>query len=420
VYLKRQDETNKDMARSIMYMLEHTQLEELVKNIEICFDPDDLNTLIEEDTELLKQYKEFENLFEECLEENGGSSGNEDQKSKWILRMELNPSIMLQKNITMDDIHFTLKSSYGETINCIYSDYNSDKLIFRIRMNTILKQQKATATASASQKKIKINPLDQTDQIYYINNFQEQLLKNIVLRGVKGIDKVILRKVKDNKEESAGVFVKKECWVLDTVGTNLLEVLGLGYIDGNKTFSNDIIETFNVLGIEAARQVIYNELSEVLEFDGTYINYHHMCLLVDRMTYSTNIISVFRHGINNDDIGPIAKSSFEETNGQFLRAARHAELDNMRGVSANVMVGSSGFYGTSAFDILLDMNEMSKLKEDKEHTDNVEEEMVEKLLNLSLEPKEDYCSIENLRIENNVVNINTINLGNVNDNYTPF
>jgi DNA-directed RNA polymerase II subunit RPB1 len=188
----------------------------------------------------------------------------------------------------------------------------------------------------------------------------------------------------------------------------------------NKTFSNDIIETFNVLGIEAARQVIYNELSEVLEFDGTYINYHHMCLLVDRMTYSTNIISVFRHGINNDDIGPIAKSSFEETNGQFLRAARHAELDNMRGVSANVMVGSSGFYGTSAFDILLDMNEMSKLKEDKEHTDNVEEEMVEKLLNLSLEPKEDYCSIENLRIENNVVNINTINLGNVNDNYTPF
>ena len=114
IYLKSQDETNKDMARSIMYMLEHTQLEEIVKTIEICFDPDDLDTLIEEDRETIKQYKEFENMFNECLEEEEEKKNqNQNEKSKWILRMELDPSVMLKKNITMDDINFTLKNSFG-------------------------------------------------------------------------------------------------------------------------------------------------------------------------------------------------------------------------------------------------------------------------------------------------------------------
>ena len=116
------------------------------------------------------------------------------------------------------------------------------------------------------------------------------------------------------------------------------------------------------MGIEAARVAIYNELSEVLEFDNTYINYHHLIMLADRMTASAKMVSIFRHGINNDDIGPIAKASFEETPEMFLKAARHAELDEMRGVSANVMCGQEGYYGTSSFSILLDMKKMATVK----------------------------------------------------------
>jgi DNA-directed RNA polymerase II subunit RPB1 len=282
-------------------------------------------------------------------------------------------------------------------------------------MNNIIKQKTSTLS-----KKIKVNPLDQTDQIYFIKNFQEELLKNIVLRGVRGIDKVILRKLKDNKEETSGIFVKKEIWVLDTIGTNLLEVLGLNFIDNTRTTSNDIVEIYNVFGIEAARQTIYNELVEVVEFDGTYVNYHNYITLVDRMTSTHKLISIFRHGINNDNIGPIAKASFEETPEMFLKAARHAELDNMRGVSANVMVGSTGFYGTSSFDIVLDMNYMSKLEENSKISFESEEENIEKLFKLSQKDKEGYCSIQNIKIDNNIININTKNLGDMNDNYNPF
>ena len=35
----------------------------------------------------------------------------------------------------MDDINFAINSSYGNEVSCVYSDYNSSNLIFRIRMN---------------------------------------------------------------------------------------------------------------------------------------------------------------------------------------------------------------------------------------------------------------------------------------------
>jgi DNA-directed RNA polymerase beta' subunit len=412
VYLKPEDETDREKAQSIMYMLEHTKLQELVSSIEICFDPDDLNTLINEDKTVMEEYRAFENMFNECAEVSLNDDQNE--KSKWIIRMELVAETMLEKNITMDDINFTLKNSYGDDISCVYSDYNSEKLIFRIRMNNILKQ-----SASKAAKKPKVNSLDQSDQIYLLKNFQDQLLKNIVIRGIKKINKVILRRIngQDNVVEKAGAYKKQDIWVLDTVGTNMMDVLALDYIDSKRTFSNDIIEIYEIFGIEAARQTIYNELAEVIEFDGTYINYHHLSLLCDRMTFTNKMISIFRHGINNDNIGPIAKASFEETPEMFLKAARHAELDIMRGVSANVMVGQEGLYGTSAFQVVLDMEEMMKLEETIAYEQPDDQAIIEQMFGQA-ENQDEPCSANNLMIQNNVTTIKPTDLGTDND-YNP-
>jgi DNA-directed RNA polymerase II subunit RPB1 len=418
VYLKPEDELDKEKAISIQYMLEHTKLKEVVKAIEICFDPDDLNTLINEDREMMSQYKEFENMVNECLEEEGNDG--EEERTKWLLRLEMDAETMLEKNITMDDINFTLNSTYKDVISCVYSDYNSDKLIFRIRMNKLPTTSKDKSTSDVSKLQKGKDPLDENDNIYILKNFQDNLLNNIVLRGVKNIDKVILRKQKDLLVERAGTYIKQDIWLLDTIGTNLLEVLGLDYIDTKRTYSNDIIEIFDVLGVEAARNAIYNELTDVIEFDGTYINYHHTSLLCDRMTYSTKMISIFRHGINNDDIGPIAKASFEETPEMFLKAAKHGELDNMRGISANVMCGQEGLYGTSSFQVLLDLNEMNNLEElyKYEYTDY--DELIEKGLFEDLSEESKFCSKETLTIQTNVVNIRKENLGEEDNDYNPF
>ena len=413
VYLKPEDETNQDKASVIQYMLEHTKLKEVVKSMEICFDPDDLHTLIEDDKSTMAQYKEFEEMIADCL---GGASGkDQSEKSKWVIRMILDPETMLEKNITMNDVNFTLNSVYKDEISCVYSDYNADKLVFRIRMNTIINN-----ASSRGQKKVKLNPLDQSDQIYILKNFQDTLLNNVVLRGVKNINKVILRKIKDNLVETSGVFVKNDIWVLDTIGTNMLEVLGLDYIDANRTYSNDVIEIYNVLGMEAARQALYNELAEVLEFDGAYVNAHHMALLCDRMTFSHKMISIFRHGINNDDIGPIAKASFEETPEMFLKAARHAELDTMRGISANVMCGQEGLFGTAAFQVVLDINEMMNLDEKYKFEYKSNEDIIDAGLFDGIGNTEDNCSQNKIKIDNNAANVIVENTGAVSEEYNPF
>ena len=146
-----------------------------------------------------------------------------------------------------------------------------------------------------------VSNLDQSDEIYYLTNFQNELLDNLILHGVKKISKVLLGKISDNLEKIDGSYKKQETWVLDTVGTNLLDILALDFIDPTRTITNDIIEIHNILGIEAARQAIKNEFSEVIEFDSTYINDHHLSMLVDRMCCNDKMVSIFRHGINNDN-----------------------------------------------------------------------------------------------------------------------
>jgi len=394
IYLKPDDETNKEKATKIMHMIEHTKLEDIVKSKSICFDPyDNMDTLIPEDKEMLERYSMFENMVAECANQ----TLEEEEKSKWVIRIVMDADAMLEKNITMDDINFTLSSIYGDEISCIFSDYNSNNLVFRIRLSTIIK------SASGKTQKKKVMSLDQTDHIFLLKNFQDNLLKNVVLRGVKGIKKIIMRKIKDNLVFSGSTFEKKEIWVLDGVGNNLLEVLGLEFIDKTRTISNNIMSIFDIFGIEAARQAIYNELSEVIEFDGTYINFHHLSILIDRMTHNYKLVSIFRHGINNDNIGPIAKASFEETPEIFLRAAKHGELDIMRGVSANVMCGQEGLYGTNAFQVVLDMEKMRSMEAAVVENEDVEREIEEMGF-----AEKDGCSYSNINIDNNIDNIKYI------------
>jgi DNA-directed RNA polymerase II subunit RPB1 len=395
IYLKPLDETDKEKATTYANMLEHTKLVDLVSSVEICFDPIETSTLVAADRLLLEQYYAFEETLKECVKSNGqGPAAAAVSKSKWIVRMEMDAEALLDKNITMDDIHFAItNSSYGQDITCVFSDYNMDKLVFRIRMNS--------SVFNKSKKRGAVESLDQSDELYLLKTFQDTLLNNIVLRGVSGIRNVLPRKLQNMVVKEEGKFVKRDTWILDTTGTNLLETLGLDYIDYTRTYSNDIKEVFDTLGIEAARQTIYNEFVEVMEVSDVYINYHHLSLLCDRMTCNKNMVPIFRSGLLNDNIGPIAKATFEVHTEVFLNAARHGEFDHMRGVSANVMCGQYGNYGTSAFGLVLDLNEMVKLKDAELIADPGTKE-IERAFQLTAAATDDACSAANIAIRNNI------------------
>ena len=396
VFLKPADQHDKDKAANYCNMIQHTKLVDVVKSVEICFDPNDFDTKFVGDKFAIEEFYEFEKLIEEC---NEGADENVP-RSKWIIRIEIDAVSLLDKNITMDDIHFAISNGHKSDVSCVFSDMNSNTLLFRIRLNSSVFKKKKGAVES----------LDQSDEIYLLKNFQDNLLNNVVLRGVNNITNVNPRMVKDMVVKEDSKFVRKDIWLLDTVGSNLLDIFPLDFIDYTRTYSNDIREVYDVLGIEAARQNILNEFNEVMEASDAYVNYHHLSILCDRMTVKAEMVPMFRSGIINDDIGPISKSTYEMHTEIFLDASRHGDFDQMRGVSANVMCGQAGFYGTNAFSLLLDMKAIMKLEE--------KELAEQKAVDFGFVQEDDTAM--KIDIDNNVRNIQSMDIGKIEDDYSLF
>jgi DNA-directed RNA polymerase beta' subunit len=410
IFLKPEEEQDQQKAKYIQHLVENSILRDIVNKISIHYDPDRMSTLIKQDAPLMAQYNEFEDMLEEC-----GAKGDDVKLSKWILRIEFNKAEMLERNITMEDVHYAIQTAYQSSLKCIFSDYNAEHLVMRIHLTSEDLQskkkdnkQKSDITYNAQ------SPIDTSDDIYKLKTIQENLLNNIVLKGIKGIKKVNLRNLKNKLIEKEGEFKESNVWVLDTMGTNLLKILSMEEIDATRTYSNNIREMYSVLGIEATRASIYNEFNEVMEFGGTYINYHHLSMLVDRMTINAGLVAIFRHDLNNDDLGPIAKASFEETPEMFLNASRYAELDTMRGVSANIMCGQEGYFGTSSFQLVLDIGNprLQQLSQKKyEEEKSLEDEF-------QLESPDDKCAVQNIKITtSNVSIIKPQDVGKEDENY---
>lgn len=447
VALRPEDRRDRARAQTVMHMMEHTRLRDVVISSEVCFDPDDYNTLIEADAPCIAQFRAFEDFIQLCNDpatatgrtafqtqlcdswQSSANSPMRERKSMWIVRLEMDAVTMLEKNITMDDVHFALRQSYGGgQFSCVYSDFNAEKLIFRLRPDEELLRPpdriKRGKHASIGGSELKVQgrvapmPLDVMDQTYRLDQWQNELLDNVVLRGVAGIQKVTMRKSLDNVVPHEDAYENEDHWVLDTLGTNLKSVLGLDYIDATRTISNDIMEVNRVLGIEACRRVILSELIEVVEFDGAYIGRHNYMTMVARMTVSHSPISMNRFGINQDNIGPIAKASFEETMTMFINASVRGELDIMRGASANTMLGQEGHYGTGAFQVHLSLPDMSRVTATTDAASRIPPtlEQMEKAA-AERDMGEEMCRPENMMMRHGAANIVRPNYDMVNDAY---
>jgi DNA-directed RNA polymerase II subunit RPB1 len=146
-------------------------------------------------------------------------------------------------------------------------------------------------------------------------------------------------KVISYDKQTGKKIVQEETWMIQTDGVDLARVLSLENVDARKTTSNYMIEILQVLGIEAARNSLISELRMILGTYGIYVNYRHMCTLVDVMTQRGIFTSITRHGINRVNSGPLRKCSFEETTEILLEAAFFGEHDTCSGISENVIFG---------------------------------------------------------------------------------
>ena len=331
IYCKDEYCYDRIKTQNIGNKLELTILKDFVLSTSIYFDPSDEKTEINEDEPFMDIYKIFREV--EDIEE--------EDDNPWVIRLDINRKELMNKDISMEDIHHAIFSNFDRM--GYYSDDNAEKIIFRMRINME-------------------NSKNDDRDIQYLKLFEKNLL-NIVVKGIDNINKVILRQSKNNIIYQDGDYINKDIWVLDTDGTNLRSVLSQTEIDESRTYSNDIRETYDILGIAAAKQLLFHEINEVIDFSGNYVNYRHISLLCNFMTNKGILMSIDRFGINRDlDIGPLAKCSFEETTEQIFKAAIFGEIDNLDGVSSNIMMGQLIPSGTGDTSIILDEMKLLNVK----------------------------------------------------------
>ena len=133
-------------------------------------------------------------------------------------------------------------------------------------------------------------------------------------------------------------------------GYGLRTILTIPGIDPTRTQTNSIIETYQVLGVEAARSKIITEIAEVMK--ELNIDPRHMALLADVMTYKGEVLGITRFGLAKMRDSVLQLASFEKTADHVFEAGIVGKRDGVEGVSECVIVGKTMGVGTGGVEVI--------------------------------------------------------------------
>lgn len=161
----------------------------------------------------------------------------------------------------------------------------------------------------------------------------KEKVKTVYLKGIKGITQVLPVKRADE-------------FLIITAGSNLKKVLELDFIDETRVRTNDIFEISNVLGIEAARAAVIDEVYKVIEAQGLNVDIRHIMLIADTMCSNGQLKGITRYGIVSEKSSVLARASFETPIKHLINASLVGEVDLLNSVVENVMLNQPVPVGT--------------------------------------------------------------------------
>lgn len=354
IHMKRN--SSKASAEKLASHINYTILSDIKKQISVYYDPQPYAK---------KGFMEKDNVYNIFRSYNATkySCSQNPQSLPWLLRIELNREMMLDKDITLLDIKSKFCNFWENRHILTKGAKREDKQLFeKIIQCAVLSNNDSEDTPIIHLRFEAVNFDYNT-----IVGFVEKIVDKFHLKGLDQISKII-----DVSEERVihfddnGGLIKEQEFVVYTDGVNLSDIRYINTIDLNTTVCNDIVEVYNVFGIEAARVVLLNEIKTV--FTSASVNYQHIEILVDIMTNTGQLTSIDRHGLNKLDNDPLSKASFEKTVDQLLYAAIFGQTDNMESVSSRIMAGMAIKGGTGMCNIILDTDILEK----SEYTDEID------------------------------------------------
>jgi len=209
-----------------------------------------------------------------------------------------------------------------------------------ITIEEILDKVSGVKKVSAAQEKDTIKVTLDDPGYKALQNINESL-KNLKIKGIDGIKRVIIR-----KEPNEGYVIYSE-------GSNLKEVLDIDGVDPYRTTTNDIHAIARELGIEAARNMIIQEAYSTLSEQGLNVDMRHIMLVADVMTADGTVRAIGRHGVSGEKSSVLSRAAFEITVNHLLLASQRGESDTLNGVAENIIVGQPVNLGTGAIELVM-------------------------------------------------------------------
>tara|TARA_Y100001954_G_scaffold133229_1_gene142298 strand:- start:6736 stop:8289 length:1554 start_codon:yes stop_codon:yes gene_type:complete len=168
----------------------------------------------------------------------------------------------------------------------------------------------------------------------------EEKIRDLRLKGIPGVERANVQ-FNDKTGEH----------YLATIGSNLARINEIEAIDRSRTYTNNIIEIYDQLGIEAARQAIVDELKETLDGARLEVDDRHLLIVADVMTSEGEVRAIGRHGVSGTKHSILARAAFEVTVNHLLKAGIIGERDHLTGVAENIIVGQPIALGTGSVEL---------------------------------------------------------------------
>nr|QBK86424.1 MAG: DNA-directed RNA polymerase subunit alpha [Marseillevirus LCMAC102] len=293
-------------------------------------------------------YREYEKKWWVKLQEKFGNIPEITPES-WVLILQFNTEEMFCHQIDLEDIAIAINTFSEGKYCCIHSP----NIIGIIEVYLNFSDIKAYV-----ETKVNLPPGDTTSReslltadninFFTCRSVALEYIKAIRISGINGISKVYPRE----KTKTHEWVIDVECRKIQPQLSNkrFLDILTIPNVDPYHTITDDMYAVYNILGIEATRKFLIEEITRIISFDGTYINPRHIQLLVDGMTHTGEITSVRRDGIPRD-VGPIAKIMFEQAVENSIEAAVFTENDHMNSISSAIMYGLTAKSGTGLVNV---------------------------------------------------------------------
>lgn len=361
LYLKSPFNKSEKSAMHVVQNLECTMLSQFVKHSSV--------------EHISQSFSELENQLIQNVRWYHQYELQSPNYSSYMIRLVLNKAQLLSSGMGIDQVVKRMKDYMGETAYITSTCHNHPSWIIHVYIYNVDKMMAPLSNSGSDeppQKKQKLNhsescPSTEADKQEWmalernlIAHIQNHILNSILLRGIQEIQKCNVEKIEYSKfEPETGMVKKMEEYVLYVSYKNertyiLEQLMSLNVVDRRRSYTNNIMETFDIHGIEPTNQMIYHELKTVMSFDGTYINDRHLQMVANTNTHTGNPSGMNRQGMKKAQTGFLQRGSFEVTVDVFTKAALCNESDKIHGATENVMVGQRSRMGTGCIDVFTD------------------------------------------------------------------